>query len=192
MPAMKIDIKTGLLDTALIRLSPNCDYRPDRAGIDLIVIHSISLPPGDFGGPWIDDLFANKLDPTVHPYFQKIAGLRLSTHLLIRRNGAIVQYVPFYLRAWHSGESSYAGCSCCNDFSVGIELEGTDHLPYDNRQYIQLSAVVSALRIAYPDILPDRLTGHSEIAPGRKTDPGPAFNWNRLRELLGYSKTADG
>lgn len=186
---MRVEPATGLLDAARFQLSPNCDNRPVDLAVDLIVVHGISLPPGIFGGPWIDALFANTLDPAAHPYFQSIAGLRVSAHLLIRRDGELAQYVPFHRRAWHAGESIYAGRHRCNDFSIGIELEGTDHLPYDDCQYARLAAVVTALRTAYPAIRPDRLVGHSDIAPGRKTDPGPAFDWTRLRQMLGDSPT---
>lgn len=182
---MRIDPATGLLEGARYRPSPNCDDRPAGSNVDLIVVHGISLPPGEFGGPWIDALFLNRLDPAAHPYFQSIAHLRVSAHLLIHRDGELAQYVPFQRRAWHAGESIYAGRSHCNDFSVGIELEGADHLPYDDRQYPRLAAIIQALRDAYPAITPERLTGHADIAPGRKTDPGPAFDWDRLRRLLG-------
>ena len=180
---MRIDRATGLLDAAQQRPSPNHDERPAGMTMDLIVVHGISLPPGQFGGPWIDALFTNNLDPAAHPYFQAIAGLRVSAHLLIRRDGELIQYVPFHRRAWHAGASSFAGRSCCNDFSIGIELEGADPIPYDDRQYERLTIVIAALRIAYPTL--DQLAGHSDIAPGRKTDPGPAFDWVRLRRLLG-------
>lgn len=182
---MWIDRTTGLLDAARQRPSPNQDERPVGLAVDLLVVHGISLPPGEFGGPWIDALFANALDPDAHPYFRAIADLRVSAHLLIRRDGEVVQYVPFHRRAWHAGASSFAGRSRCNDFSIGIELEGADDLPYDDRQYPRLAAVIAALRAAYPAIAPDRLVGHADIAPGRKTDPGPAFDWARLRRLLG-------
>ena len=182
---MRIERASGLLDAARQRPSPNRDDRPAGFAVDLIVVHGISLPPGEFGGPWIDALFTNVLDPDAHPYFQAIAGLRVSAHLLIRRDGELVQYVPFHRRAWHAGESHYAGRSRCNDFSVGLELEGADHLPYDDRQYPRLAAVIAALRTTYPTLTPDRLAGHADIAPGRKTDPGPAFDWARLRRLLG-------
>ena len=186
---MWVEPATGLLDAARFQPSPNCDDRPAGLVVDLIVVHGISLPPGIFGGPWIDALFANTLDPAAHPYFQSIAGLRVSAHLLIRRDGGLAQYVPFHRRAWHAGESVYAGRPRCNDFSIGIELEGADHLPYDDRQYSRLAVVVAALRTAYPTIRPDRLVGHSDIAPGRKTDPGPAFDWTRLRRMLGDGPT---
>lgn len=182
---MRIERATGLLKPARRRPSPNHDERPAGMTVDLIVVHGISLPPGEFGGPWIDALFTNTLDPAVHPFFQAIAGLRVSAHLLIRRDGEPIQYVPFHRRAWHAGVSSFAGRPHCNDFSIGIELEGADHIPYDDRQYSRLAAVIAALRTTYPTLAPDRLVGHADIAPGRKTDPGPAFDWERLRRLLG-------
>lgn len=182
---MRIDQTSGLLDAARQQPSPNCDDRPPGFAADLIVVHGISLPPSEFGGPWIDALFTNALDPSAHPYFQAIAGLRVSAHLLIRRNGEVVQYVPFHQRAWHAGTSSFAGRSGCNDFSIGVEVEGADHLPYDDRQYERLAMVIAALWTAYPALTPDRLVGHADIAPGRKTDPGSAFDWARLRRLLG-------
>ncbi len=181
---MRIDPATGWLDTARQAPSPNSDIRPDGVAVDLIVIHGISLPPGEFGGPWIDALFTNTLDPAAHPYFQNLTGLCVSAHLLIRRDGELVQYVPFHRRAWHAGESVYAERRRCNDFSVGIELEGADDLPYDDRQYTALVRVIRTLWAAYPAITADRLTGHADIAPGRKTDPGPAFDWARLHRLL--------
>jgi AmpD protein len=181
---MRIDLTTGLLDAARYQPSPNQDERPDGLSVDLIVIHGISLPPGEFGGPWIAALFTNTLDPAAHPYFQSIAPLRVSAHLLIGREGKLVQFVPFHRRAWHAGASEYMGRSRCNDFSVGIELEGADHLPYDDQQYLYLAAVVVALRDAYPTITPERLVGHADIAPGRKTDPGSTFDWARLHRLL--------
>ncbi len=181
---MRIDRTTGLLDAARQQFSPNQDERPEGGGVELIVVHGISLPPGEFGGSWIDALFTNTLDPAAHPYFQAIARLRVSAHLLIRRDGGLVQYVPFHRRAWHAGASSFAGRSRCNDFSIGIELEGADQVPYDDRQYERLAMVIQALRTAYPALAPDRLAGHADIAPGRKTDPGPAFDWARLRRLL--------
>jgi AmpD protein len=169
--------------------SPNCNPRPagagpaDSAGVRLVVIHGISLPPGEFGGPFIDELFSNTLDPARHPYFAEIAGLTVSSHLLIRRDGEIVQYVPFDQRAWHAGRSQYRGQENCNDFSVGIELEGTDDIPYEVVQYEQLARVVRLLNEHYPASF-GHLAGHSDIAPGRKTDPGPVFEWPRLHALL--------
>jgi N-acetyl-anhydromuramoyl-L-alanine amidase len=163
--------------------SPNCNPRPDSAVVRLLVIHGISLPPDEFGGPWIDRLFTNTLDPAGHPYFAEIAKLTVSSHLLIRRDGEIVQYVPFDLRAWHAGRSSYQGVENCNDFSIGIELEGSDDLPYSDEQYRQLAAVTRLLNEIYPQTS-GHIAGHSDIAPGRKTDPGPSFEWSRYRRLL--------
>ena len=174
--------------------SPNCDCRPPGASLDLVVIHGISLPPGRFGGPWIDDLFVNRLDPSAHPYFAEIASLEVSAHALIARDGALTQYVDFGLRAWHAGASSWQGRERCNDFSVGIELEGADDVPYEPVQYEQLAALVKALRETYPTLRRADVVGHSDIAPGRKTDPGPAFDWGLLRRSISKRRrrTADG
>ena len=181
---MHIDPDSGLLDTARQRPSPNCDQRPPGCAIDLLVIHAISLPAGEFGGPWIDDLFTNCLDPAAHPDFADICGLRVSAHVLIRRDGDITQYVPFHHRAWHAGQSRHGGREHCNDFSIGIELEGCDEHPFEAIQYTRLAELARALFVAYPDLNPQRITGHSDIAPGRKTDPGPHFDWPRLYRLL--------
>lgn len=179
-----LSIDAGWLRGALRRPSPNCDERPDPADLSLIVVHSISLPPGQFGGEWIDRLFLNTLPPDAHPYFQSIHRMRVSAHLLIRRDGTLIQYVPFHLRAWHAGASSYGGRPHCNDYSIGIELEGTEHTPYEPVQYARLGQAICALQAHYPGLEAERVTGHSEIAPGRKTDPGPSFDWKRLwREL---------
>ncbi len=164
--------------------SDNCDDRPADAAVDAIVIHGISLPPGEFGGAWIAALFTNTLDANAHPYFQEICHLRVSSHVLINRAGDVVQFVPFSRRAWHAGVSSLAGRSCCNDFSIGIELEGSDDRPYNDVQYARLAELITALMSAYPAITSDRIVGHSDIAPGRKTDPGPSFDWLKLRRLL--------
>jgi len=164
--------------------SPNCDDRPEGCAVSLLVIHGISLPPGEYGGHWIDDLFTNRLDPAAHPYFREMAGLRVSSHLLIRRDGEIVQYVPFNKRAWHAGDSCFEGRSACNDFSIGIELEGQDTEPYTRRQYDQLATVVQALLAAFPGLAAGRIVGHCDIAPQRKTDPGPAFEWQALHKRL--------
>ncbi|HEY0686945.1 MAG TPA: 1,6-anhydro-N-acetylmuramyl-L-alanine amidase AmpD [Steroidobacter sp.] len=164
--------------------SPNFDARPGGILPELIVVHGISLPPDQFGGPWIDRLFTNTLPPDEHPYFEKIKDLKVSTHLMIRRDGELVQYVPFHERAWHAGASSYQGRERCNDFSVGIELEGADEIPYEPAQYRILAATILALCEAYPSLSLTRIAGHSDIAPGRKTDPGPAFDWQRLYALL--------
>jgi AmpD protein len=181
---VEIDPEEGWLTGARRVASPNCDTRPDGADITLMVVHGISIPPGEYGGHWIDDLFCNRLDPDAHPYFREIAGLRVSSHLLIRRDGEIVQYVPFSRRAWHAGDSCFEGRSACNDFSIGIELEGQDTEPYTDRQYEQLAAVMQALVAAYPGLSLDRVAGHCDIAPGRKTDPGPAFDWQQLQARL--------
>lgn len=185
---MKVLIESGLLETARFVPSPNCDPRPEPGAIGLLVIHNISLPPREFGGAYIEALFTNCLDPAAHPYFQTIHGLEVSSHLLIRRDGELIQYVPFHLRAWHAGKSCFAGRERCNDFSIGIELEGADDIPYEQEQYRQLVAVTRALMRAYPAITRECIVGHSDIAPGRKTDPGPAFDWKHyfdaLRETL--------
>jgi N-acetyl-anhydromuramoyl-L-alanine amidase len=179
-----IDTATGLLRCARQVTTPNSDDRPEGVTPDLIVIHGISLPPGEFGGPWIDRLFTNTLPADAHPYFAAIAERKLSSHLLIRRAGDIVQYVPFHRRAWHAGVSSYCGREKCNDFSIGIELEGTDDTPYEPAQYRALTTVILQLCNTYPSLSPQRIAGHSDIAPGRKSDPGEGFDWARLRALL--------
>ncbi|HYW05268.1 MAG TPA: 1,6-anhydro-N-acetylmuramyl-L-alanine amidase AmpD [Gammaproteobacteria bacterium] len=164
--------------------SPHRDARPDPLDISLVVVHGISLPPGEFGGDWIDALFTGTLPADAHPYFARIAGMRVSSHVLIRRDGECVQYVPFHERAWHAGVSSFEGRPDCNDYSIGIELEGTDEDPYETVQYRRLAALCAALMRVYPAVTPDRVAGHCHVAPGRKTDPGPAFEWNRLRRLI--------
>ncbi|HEY8097699.1 MAG TPA: 1,6-anhydro-N-acetylmuramyl-L-alanine amidase AmpD [Methylobacter sp.] len=164
--------------------SQNFDERPDPEDISLLVIHCISLPPGEFSNDYIAQLFCNRLDPDEHPYFKEIYQLKVSAHLLLKRDGGCVQYVPFDKRAWHAGKSNYGGRERCNDFSIGIELEGTEYIGYTDRQYEQLAAVVSALLKAYPKLSTQRIVGHSDIAPGRKTDPGASFDWQRLLELL--------
>src|SRR5882757_3979560 len=163
----RVDPVSGLVSVARQVSSPNCDARPAGMQPDLIVIHGISLPPGEFGGEWITQLFTNTLAVDAHPYFNSVATLRVSAHLLVRRDGTVVQYVPFHLRAWHAGVSNYEGREKCNDFSVGIELEGTDENPYEPRQYVSLARLVVALSHAYRSLAPDRLTGHSDVAPGR-------------------------
>lgn len=181
---LRVDAATGLLVGARQIPSPNCDQRPPGVTADLIVIHGISLPPGEFGGPHIDSLFCNCLDPAAHPYFNEIQGLRVSSHLLIRRTGEVVQYVPLHQRAWHAGPSSYAGREACNDFSIGIELEGTDDTPYAAVQYDRLCATIQALQAGMPGLRDAPIVGHSDVAPGRKTDPGQSFDWPRFRRLL--------
>lgn len=167
------------------RPSTHWDQRPEGAPIDLLVIHNISLPPGEFGGPWIDDLFLGRLDPLAHPYFAiaNAAG-RVSAHLLIRRDGRLLQYVPFNLRAWHAGRSCFQGREGCNDFSIGIELEGDDHSAFEAPQYRTLIRATRAIMTQYPAIGPGRIRGHSDIAPGRKSDPGPFFDWARYLAAL--------
>jgi AmpD protein len=179
-----IDASTGLLCNVRQVLSPHADARPAGTSPSLIVVHGISVPPGDFGGPWIDQLFTGNLSPEVHPDFASIAALRVSAHGLIRRDGAVTQYVPFSMRAWHAGKSSFEGREACNDYSIGIELEGTDVLPYADPQYQVLGHLIRALCAAYPTLSTARVVGHSDIAPGRKTDPGAAFDWPRLRALI--------
>ena len=184
---MEIDPDEGWLRQARRVPSPNCDARPAGADITLMVVHGISLPPGEYGGGWIDDLFCNRLDPGAHPYFREISALQVSSHLLIRRDGELVQYVPFSKRAWHAGDSCFDGRSACNDFSIGIELEGQDEEPYAAIQYERLAAVIEALVNTFPGLSSERIVGHCDIAPGRKTDPGPAFDWQLLHEKLGTS-----
>lgn len=181
---LRADPATGLVGGIRFVPSPNCDERPPDCGPALVVVHGISLPPGEFGGPWIEMLFTNSLPAAAHPCFAGISGLRVSAHMLVRRDGSLVQFIPFGLRAWHAGESSWRGRPRCNDFSIGIELEGADDVPYEDRQYSSLSALVAALVDAYPGVRPDCIAGHSDIAPGRKTDPGPAFDWPRLHALV--------
>jgi len=167
--------------------SPNYDERPDPTDISLLVIHCISLPPGEFDNYYIDQLFCNQLDPNKHPYFEEIHQLTVSAHILIKRTGKVVQYVPFDKRAWHAGKSEYEGRERCNDFSIGIELEGTEQIEYTDQQYLQLTAVIQTLLKSYPELSAQRITGHSDIAPGRKNDPGASFDWQRLFCLLNES-----
>lgn len=188
---MRYFVEGGWLKGARRLLSPNEDERPAGMSIDMVVVHGISLPPGEYGGPWIDALFSNNLDPRAHPYFQEIAGLRVSSHLLIRRTGEITQYVSFDRRAWHAGVSCFRGRERCNDFSIGIELEGADDQPYTPAQYDELAKVTAALIASYPKITCDRIVGHADIAPGRKTDPGPAFDWERYRQALRLALPSD-
>ena len=176
---MNIDKASGLIEPATYIPSPNHDKQPDD-DLSLIVIHNISLPPGKFGGAYISQLFTNKLNPNDHEFFAEIHKLRVSSHLLITREGGIVQYVPFHKRAWHAGVSAYLGRSVCNDFSIGIELEGTDDVAFTEIQYEQLIKVLEALVKTYPSLDMQHITGHEHIAPGRKTDPGSCFDWKRV------------
>jgi AmpD protein len=179
-----VDAHTGCLRDVRYCASPNCDERPPGATVDLIVVHGISLPPGKFGGPWIERLFTNRLDSTAHSYFREIEGLRVSAHALITRSGDVLQFVPFHRRAWHAGQSIFQGRERCNDYSIGIELEGADEIPYEPTQYAVLASVIGALWKAFPALPRENVVGHSDIAPGRKTDPGPAFDWIQLWRLL--------
>jgi AmpD protein len=171
-------------------VSPNFDERPAGAELGLIVVHGISLPPGEFGNGWIDRFFCNDLPADAHPYFATIQDATVSAHVLIARGGELTQYVPFDRRAWHAGMSEYCGRFACNDFSVGIELEGTDDSAYTGAQYRALAELIAALRRGYPSLRGADVVGHSDIAPGRKTDPGPAFDWTSLeRELAAATVT---
>ena len=166
--------------------SPNFDDRPPGTEVTLVVLHSISLPPGEYGGDAIERLFTNCLDPAAHPYFRENCGLKVSAHFLVRRDGTVIQFVPAERRAWHAGVSSWRGRERCNDFSIGIELEGSDELAYEPAQYRALSNAIHALCLAYPSLSIERVAGHSDIAPGRKTDPGLAFDWPLLRALVRF------
>lgn len=177
-------IRDGWLESIRRAPSPNCNDRPVGTEIDLLVIHNISLPPGEFGTGCVEELFCNTLDCTRHPWFERLLGLRVSAHLLIDRHGALTQFVPFHLRAWHAGASRHDGRENCNDFSIGIELEGTDELPYTDAQYARLVDVTRTLLREYPGLCARRIVGHSDIAPGRKTDPGEAFDWERYLRAL--------
>ena len=180
----QVHTATGRLLGAEQSHSPNQSARPTDVVPDLLVLHGISLPPGQFGGEDVHALFTNTLDATAHPFYQEIADLRVSAHLFLRRDGAVIQYVPLHRRAWHAGRSTWCGREECNDYSIGIELEGTDHHPYTDAQYLHLGPVCQALIAAYPGLTPERIVGHSDIAPDRKTDPGPVFDWQRLWEMV--------
>jgi AmpD protein len=182
--SLSIDTDSGHLTQARLVPSPNFDARPDGMVPELIVVHGISMPPNEFGGPWIDALFTNSLPIDAHPHFKEVIELRVSSHLLIRRDGELVQYVSFNDRAWHAGKSNYCGRERCNDFSIGIELEGADDVAYEPVQYRMLAEAVSSLCSAYSTMSRERVVGHSDIAPGRKSDPGEAFDWPRLRAML--------
>lgn len=171
--------------------SPNHNARPPTAAIDAVIIHGISLPPGQYGGPWIADLFLNRLDNQAHPAFAQLRGLRVSSHFLLRRDGELIQFVPLQRRAWHAGRSSLAGRDDCNDYSIGIELEGCDDQAYTEAQYQRLGPLLGWLMQRWGQICSERIVGHEHIAPGRKTDPGPAFDWPRLRAMLPCNKILD-
>ena len=181
---MYLNTNTGLLDAARYICSPNCDARPHGVEVDALVIHAISLPPGQFGGGFVEDFFCNRLDPAAHTYFAEICELAVSAHFFIRRDGGLLQFVPTVQRAWHAGVSSLAGREQVNDFSIGIELEGTDEGAFEDVQYQVLAELTKCLITTYPSITTQRIVGHSDVAPGRKTDPGPGFDWQRYRGAL--------
>ncbi|HMW72002.1 MAG TPA: 1,6-anhydro-N-acetylmuramyl-L-alanine amidase AmpD [Cellvibrionaceae bacterium] len=181
---MAFDISNGLIQPARWVASPNYSARPSAGDISLLVVHNISLPPGEFGGGHVEAFFQNRLDTSLHPYFAAIAELQVSAHCLIDRAGLLVQFVNLYERAWHAGVSSFEGRPNCNDYSIGIELEGTDELAFTAAQYQTLAALARALMAEFPLITPARIVGHSHIAPGRKTDPGPAFDWDYFHGIL--------
>jgi AmpD protein len=172
----------GWLPDATHVPSPNCDARPEGVAIELVVIHNISLPPGVFDGNAVIDLFTNRLDWDAHPYYTGIRGLKVSAHFFVRRDGSLIQFVPCTARAWHAGASNWQGRERCNDYSIGIELEGSDDQPFSDAQYATLRPLLNTLKQAYPI---RAVVGHSDIAPGRKTDPGPHFAWQRLDDALG-------
>lgn len=183
---MKYDAETGLIEDARQVPSPNCDERPTPPGvseIDTLIIHAISLPPGEFGGDAIEKFFCNKLNHDQHPFYKEIEGVDVSAHLLIRRNGELVQFVPLHLRAWHAGESVCRGKKNVNDFSIGIELEGSDETPFEDAQYERLVEVTRLLDATFEKLTLQNIYGHHEVAPERKTDPGPLFDWQRYRGL---------
>lgn len=182
---MKLNNKTGLVHPAKFVVSPNCDDRPQGVPIELLVLHCISLPPGCFGGPFIEQLFCNCLDPRQHEYFSEVCTLKVSAHFLIRRDGELIQFVPTHMRAWHAGQSHYENRNNVNDFSVGIELEGADDRPFEDVQYDTLVKLTKVLMAVYPQIRKSNLVGHSDIAPGRKTDPGDYFDWAHYLDQLG-------
>lgn len=181
---MKIDPNTGLLEKVNYLCSPNQDHRPESQDVSLLVVHNISLPPGEYGNGEIQKFFLNQLNFTDHKYYSKISHLKVSCHLFIDRDGNIIQFVPFHKRAWHAGQSSFRGKTDCNNFSIGIELEGVDTEPFTTEQYDALITCSRAIMKAYPKITYDNVVGHSDIAPGRKTDPGPSFDWSYYREHL--------
>ncbi len=183
MTSLFID-DAGWLQSVEVIKSPNFDSRPENAGIKLVVVHGISLPPGEYGGGHIQNFFCNQLDADAHEYFESICSMTVSAHCLIERDGNIVQFVSFLDRAWHAGESQWRGEQACNDFSVGIELEGCDDEAYTESQYTSLANLIAGLQARFPQIASDAITGHSDIAPGRKTDPGPTFDWDKLKQLV--------
>ncbi len=178
------NIKDNLVEGIIFYPSPNCDKRPDDEDISLIVVHAISLPPGKYGGNEIEDFFLNKLDISSNKYFESIKNLKVSSHIVIKRTGEILQFVPFNKRAWHAGVSSFLGRENCNDYSIGIELEGSDDSKFEDQQYHSLLTLIRLLIKTYPNLTKEKLVGHSDISPGRKTDPGPMFEWKKLKDNL--------
>ncbi len=181
---MDIDTHSGLLKGVRYVPSPNCDARPADARIEVLIVHAISLPPGEFGGSAIDRLFCNALEAREHPYYEELCELHVSAHVLIRRDGELTQFVPFHMRAWHAGESLCEGRARVNDFSIGVELEGCDDTPFEGVQYEALTTLTKALMRTYPALTRQRIYGHCHIAPQRKTDPGPCFDWGRYLDKL--------
>ena len=181
---MDFSIKDDLLIGAIQKESPNYSERESSEQIDLLIIHNISLPPGEFETGCVEQLFCNELDHSAHPYFSEIAHLKVSSHLLISRAGKVTQFVPFDKKAWHAGESAFEGRDNCNEFSIGVELEGTDYEGFTDIQYERLATVTKLLMLEYPNLNAQRIAGHSDVAPGRKTDPGPYFDWNNYRKLI--------
>ena len=190
-PSFRIEAGTGLLVGAVYVHSPNQDSRPPGATLDLVVVHGISLPPGEFGEDWVEALFTNQLPADEHPFFKSIERLRVSAHFYVRRDGRVVQFVPCHARAWHAGASSWRYRLACNDYSIGIELEGADDIPYEANQYAALAQLIEALAATYPTLAEAPVVGHSDIAPGRKTDPGPAFDWAELGLLRARPGSGD-
>jgi len=184
----KFSIESGVVGGALQVPSPNFNVRPENESVSLLVLHNISLPPGQFGGGYVERFFQNQLPVDDHPYFEEIKDLQVSAHLFIARDGAVTQFVNLNSRAWHAGLSQFDGRDQCNDFSIGIELEGTDDQPFTDTQYAVLADLTQAIQLAYPEIKGDRIAGHSDIAPGRKTDPGPCFDWPRFRKGIGQEQ----
>lgn len=184
MDSQLFNIKNNLLQEAEYCRSPHCNLRPAGYDIELIVIHNISLPPSHFNNSYVEHFFMGKLNPNDHPYFKTIQHLKVSSHIFIRRDGSVIQFVPFDKRAWHAGISSYKGKESCNDFSIGIELEGVDDITYEKEQYTALIKLTNALIKEYPLLNKSAIVGHSEIAPNRKTDPGKAFDWNLYLSML--------
>jgi len=188
---MKYNVETGLIEGARLVASPNFDERPDASDIDTIVIHAISLPPGEFGGDTIEQFFCNQLDHAQHPFYKEIEDVCVSAHLLITREGELVQFVPLIHRAWHAGVSETRGRQNVNDFSVGIELEGCDEQPFEQAQYEKLAEVTRLLTGVFPDLTMEHIYAHSDVAPDRKTDPGPHFDWDQYRHLCSLEGPAN-